>query len=242
MNFLRSAFFNLAFYSYTITVAFTCLPALLFGLRALNVVGRVWAKGSLLLAQWICSIRYEVRGKQYLSQQPAIFASKHQSAWDTLIFWALLDQPVYVLKRELLLLPLFGWYLSRLRSIAIDRKAGSTALKTMLMQAKANLQAGRSVVIFPEGTRTRVGAESVYHPGVASLYSQLGHAVVPVALNSGLYWSRRAFFQKPGTIFISFLPPIAPGLRPRDFMNRLSSVIETESAKLVEEGKKILLY
>lgn len=197
--------------------------------------GHPWAAGTIWLARVLLNIRYEIRGAEHITNEPVIYASKHQSAWDTAIFLLLLRQPSYVLKRELLRIPLWGWYLWRMGMIAIDRSAGASAMKQMIRDAKTRITEGRTIVIYPEGTRTRPGTPPTYHPGVVALYSQLGVPVVPVALNSGLYWGKDAFIKKPGTITISFLPPIPPGLPKSEFLPRLQDAIETESNQLLKK-------
>jgi 1-acyl-sn-glycerol-3-phosphate acyltransferase len=233
--FWRSLLFNLAFYSWTGLVALFCLP-LLLSLRYSMLPGQLWAQGSLWLAASICGIRHEVRGLQYVSEHGVIYASKHQSAWDTVIFWIMFRAPAYVLKKELLRLPLFGFYLIRQEQIAIDRKAGASAIKSLIRQCRQRLWERRPVILFPEGTRTVPGAAPVYQPGIGAVYSQLKVPVIPVALNSGLCWGRKAFLKKPGTIVLEFLPPIEPGLPTKEFLARLQNSIESASAKLLEEG------
>jgi 1-acyl-sn-glycerol-3-phosphate acyltransferase len=238
MIFLRSLLFNIAFFCWAMLASVLFAPLFIFSFTMSLAAGRPWAKGALFLARVICGITYEVRGEQYLAPGPAIFASKHQSAWDTIIFLVLLKQPSYVLKRELLRIPLWGWYLWRMRMIAIDRSAGAGAMKTMIKQAKEALAAHRQIVIYPEGTRTRPGAEPHYHPGTAALYSFLKIPVVPVALNSGYYWGKDAFMKRPGKIIIEFLPPIAPGMDKEAFNATLQHTIETASHILLEEAKR----
>lgn len=199
--------------------------------------GRPWATGSMVLAKYILGLTYEIRGQQYISEQPLIYASKHQSAWDTIIFLILFKSPAYVLKRELLKIPGWGWYLWRMRMIAIDRSAKASSMKQMIRQAKDALSAGRSIVIYPEGTRTRPGAEPHYHPGVVALYSMLNVPVVPIALNSGYFWGRDAFFKRPGKVIMEFLPPIDPGLNKDEFNSRLQTAIESASDRLLQEAK-----
>ena len=199
--------------------------------------GRPWAHGILFLARIICGIRYEVRGTQYITQKPVLYASKHQSAWDTVIFWLLLNKPTFVLKRELLRIPLWGWYLWRMKMIAIDRSAGGAGLKDMLRQAKAAIIDERSIIIFPEGTRTKPGAMPNYHPGIIALYNQLKVPVIPVALNSGIFWGKNAFIKRPGTIIIEFLPPLQPGMAKEQFSTTLQETIENASQKLQYEAK-----
>ncbi len=197
------------------------------------LAGRPWAAGALWLARVILNIRYEIKGIENLTNSPVIYASKHQSAWDTAIFLLLLNRPTYVLKRELLRIPLWGWYLWRMGMIAIDRSAGASAIKHMIRDAKERVAQGRTIVIYPEGTRTRPNAEPNYHPGVVALYSQLGVPVVPVALNSGVFWGKDAFIKKAGTITISFLPPIAAGMPKSEFLPRLQAAIENETNQLI---------
>ena len=229
---LRSALFNIAFQAWTFTWALVMLPILWLPARHLGFVGRIWARVSLLLLRVFCGIRYELRGREYIPKDAALIASKHQSAWDTLIFWILFQHPVYILKKELLWLPLFGLYLWRMGMIAINRAAGSKTIKKMTADAKDTLIHNRPIVIFPEGTRRAVDAPPDYQPGIGALYRQLGVPVTPVALNSGHCWGRNAFRKTPGTIKIAFLPPIAPGMKSREFLNRLESTIETATNTL----------
>lgn len=230
---LRSALFNLLFWLWIAVLGLCCIPvALLYPPFAFSV-SRAWAGVSLWLLRVCCGISYEVRGSEHIPQGPALIASKHQSAWDTIIFWKLISRPSYVLKRELIFLPVFGWYLLLLKSIYIDRKSGGKAVKRMIKQAQERIRARCAIVIFPEGTRTLPGAQSVYHPGVAALYQQLGVPVVPVALNSGQYWSKNAFIKNPGSIVIEFLPPLQPGLKSRDFLSQLQGIIEQKGTELL---------
>jgi len=230
--FLRSLLFNIAFFLWAMVSAVIFSPLFLFSPRASQLSGRPWANGALLLARLICGITYEVRGREHITNEPVIYASKHQSAWDTLIFLALLHRPAYILKRELLRIPLWGWYLWRMQMIAIDRSAGASSIKSMIKQSKTALENGRTIVIYPEGTRTRPGATPDYHPGILALYSQLKVPTVPVALNSGSYWGKDAFTKYPGKIIIEFLPSIPPGLPKEEFRAQLQETIETASNKL----------
>jgi 1-acyl-sn-glycerol-3-phosphate acyltransferase len=233
---LRSAFFNLCFFLWAMLSAILFAPLFILSPRAAQKSGKPWALGALWLAKRICGITHEIRGASHLTYGPVIYAGKHQSAWDTVIFLTLTERPAYVLKRSLLRIPLWGWYLWRMQMIAIDRKAGASAMKQMLKQAKAALHSGRQIVIYPEGTRTRPGAAPHYHPGTAALYSFLHVPVIPVALNSGYYWGKDSFLKRPGKIVIEFLPPIEAGLSKEIFSERLQNQIETASQKLLEEA------
>ena len=226
-SWLRSLLFNIGFFVWTTFIVVGGLLLLPLPWPWMHRLGRLWCRGTLVLLRIIVGLDHRVEGKENLLHEPAIYASKHQSTWDTLIFALLLPDCAYVLKRELYWVPLFGQLLARSRPIAIDRSAGGSALRRMLGSAQRAIDEGRAIVIFPEGTRTAPGESGRYQPGAAALYQRLGVPVVPVALDSGLYWGRRQFVKRPGTITIRFLPPIAPGLERRDFMATLEGRIES---------------
>jgi 1-acyl-sn-glycerol-3-phosphate acyltransferase len=232
MIFIRSLLFNVAFYLWTTVMFLLSLPALLLPAGAVWGLGRVWVCGTVLLLRIFVGLTHEVRGLAHRLPGAALYAVKHQSAWDTLVFALLLDRPAIVLKQELLNLPLFGWYMRKCRMIPVDRKGRATALKRMAADARDRASAGRPILIFPEGTRVAPGQRRPYQPGAAALYGALGLPVVPVALNSGLFWGRRSFHKLPGRIVVEFLPPIAPGLDRRIFMAELEAAIETASDRL----------
>ena len=185
----------------------------------------------------VVGLRHTVRGRIYLPPGPIIVAAKHQSAWDTAVFFLLLDNPAYVLKGELLAVPIVGWYLRRSGMVPVDRRGGGRALKRLIAAARQRTDDGRPLVIFPEGTRTAPGERRRHHPGVAALYRELGLPVVPVALNSGLFWGRRRFVKHAGTITLEFLPPIAPGLDRRAFAKELSHRLDDATARLEAEAR-----
>ena len=165
---------------------------------------------------------------------PCIIASKHQSTWETMSYTVLFDDVAIVLKRGLLFIPIVGWAMARAGNIAVARGDGAIALRGLVRQARARAKAGRSILIFPEGTRVAVGAERAYHVGTAALYRQLGLPVVPVALNSGVFWGRRKWLKRPGVITVEILPAIEPGLGREVFMTTLRERIERATARLVE--------
>lgn len=232
-SWLRSLLFNIAFFVWTTIVVVGGLVLLPLPWPWMHKVGRLWCRGTLFLLRVIVGLDHRIEGTENLLREPAIYASKHQSSWDTLIFALLLPDCAYVLKRELYWVPLFGQLLARSRPIAIDRSAGGSALRRMLGSAERAIEDGRAIVIFPEGTRTAPGERARYQPGTAALYQRLDVPVVPVALDSGHYWGRRQFVKRPGTISIRFLPPIPPGLERRDFMATLEGRIETACAALL---------
>jgi 1-acyl-sn-glycerol-3-phosphate acyltransferase len=237
MMVFRSFIFDVSFYLWTTLISIASLPVLLASQRATAWISALWAMVALLLLRLIVGLSYEVRGANNLPKGPAIVALKHQSAWDTIALWVLLENPAIVLKQSLAKIPVFGWYVRKGRAIVIDRAAGAKALKPMVAAAKTAVADGRPIAIFPEGTRTPVGGHQPYHPGVAALYLQLGLPLVPVALNSGLFWGRRSFLKRPGRIVVEFLPAIAPGLDRRHVMVELERDIEQATAMLVAEQK-----
>lgn len=233
---MRSLLFNLAFFGWTALALVVFTPVLALPPRATVRAQRLWARGVLAMMRHIVGIGVEIRGSAPAAG--ALIAAKHQSAWDTLIWHIIVDDPALVMKKELLAIPFYGWFCRKSRQIPVDRAGGPAALKAMVRTARAAIDAGRPVIIFPEGTRTAPGAKLPYLPGVAALYRGLGVAAVPVAVNSGLFWPRRSFRKRPGTLVLEFLAPIPPGLKRRPFMAELETRIESATAALVAEGRQ----
>ena len=236
MTSLRSLAFNIAFVAATVAVGIAGLPVLILPRPAAMAFGRFWAQAVLALLAGIVGLRGEVRGRANLPLGPCLIAMKHQSMWDTLMLPIVLGDPAVVIKRELLLVPFYGWYAARAGSIFVDRKGGAGALRSMVAAAKRAAAAGRPIVIFPQGTRTATGEARPYQPGVAALYQALGLPLVPAAVNSGLYWGRRSFVKRPGRAVMSFLPPIPPGLPRREVLAELETRIEQATAALEQEA------
>jgi 1-acyl-sn-glycerol-3-phosphate acyltransferase len=237
MLFARSLAFNLGLALWTLLLVIAALPLLAARRERMIALGRLWQRGVQALLAGIAGLTYEVRGREHMPARPAIYAFKHQSAWETLVLNLLFADLAIVLKRELTQIPLFGWYLRHAGMIGIDRTGGARALRTLVDDGRAALARGSSIVIFPEGTRAPVGERNPYHPGVAALYRQLECPVVPVALNSGLFWRRRGFIKRPGRIVVEFLPPIAPGLERKAFMAELEQRLERATDRLIAEGR-----
>jgi len=233
----RSLLFNLLFYLNVIVHMIVALPTFALPYRFLRPFIRSYSRTSLWLLRVVCGTKVEWRGVEKIPRGACVVACKHQSLWETFSLYAVLADPAYVLKRELMWIPLFGWYMGRAGLIPIDRSAGVAALSRMTARARAALGRGRQVVIFPEGTRRTPGAPPTYKPGVAHLYSKAGVACVPLALNAGLFWPRRSLLRFPGTILVEALDPIAPGLESRAFLARLQSVLEEATARLVHESR-----
>jgi 1-acyl-sn-glycerol-3-phosphate acyltransferase len=236
MTLLRALLFNLAFYLWTGFMGVVGLPVLAAPRRVVMRFGRLWSAVTLKLLSATVGLTHELRGVEHLPAGGGIIAMKHQSAWDTLILPVVLGDPAVVLKRELFLVPFYGWYAARAGSIAIDRRGGAAALRRMVARARREAAAGRPIVIFPEGTRTAPGQRLAYQPGVAALYQALALPVVPAAVNSGLFWGRRSFTKRPGRITLAFLEPIPPGLPRRRLMSELEGSIEAATEALEREA------
>ena len=230
MMYLRSWIFNILFYGVTTGLAILVLPTLLLPSAAIRAVARFWGWLTVKLLH-IVGASHRVSGDQHLGDQ-VIYAAKHQSAWETIVLSLLLHTPVVVLKRELLKLPLLGMYFQKSGCVAVDRSAGMRALRKLRDDAVAVRDSGRSLLIFPQGTRVAPGMDHKYEVGVFALYEATGLPVVPIALNSGQVWGRNSWLKGSGRIEVEFLPPIAPGLSRRDFMAALESAIETRMAVL----------
>jgi 1-acyl-sn-glycerol-3-phosphate acyltransferase len=234
---VRSLVFNIVFYVNLVLFLVLGLEFFLtprkWSVRALQA----WASTSLWLMRWITGTKIEVRGRENIPHGAALVAGKHQSFWETFAILPYLDDPAMVLKKELTYIPFFGWFIHKFRMIAVERGAGSAALRQLIKRAEEEIAAGRQVVIMPEGTRRAPGDPPAYKPGAAALYATLGVPCAPFALNSGLYWPRREFLRYPGTIILEFLAPIPAGLPRKAFQARLEDAIETATARLVAEGR-----
>jgi 1-acyl-sn-glycerol-3-phosphate acyltransferase len=236
---LRSLAFNALFYLNTLFWVIVALPTFVMPYRAIIEVAKIWGRINLLLLRVVAGIDCEVRGRDKIPPGPVIVASKHQSAWETFALLPLFDNPLFIVKRELMWIPIFGWLMAKGRMVPVDRGAGSQALTAMAERARIELARGRQMIIFPEGTRRPAGAEPRYKYGVAHLYAVAGVPCLPVALNSGVFWPRRrSLHLRPGTVVVEILDPIAPGMDKDAFFKRLQDGIETATARLIAEGNR----
>jgi 1-acyl-sn-glycerol-3-phosphate acyltransferase len=234
---LRSIIFNVLFYLNTLVLLILALPTFFLPYRAIIWVATSWGRLNLFLLRIVCGIKIEVRGREKIPKGPLLVAAKHQSAWETFALLHLFDNPLFIVKRELQWIPIFGWLMIKGRMVPVDRNAGSDALVGMIARARIELADQRQLIIFPEGTRRPAGAEPRYKLGVSRLYAAMGVPCLPVALNSGLFWPRRSLLRIAGTVVIEILDPIQPGLSKDVFFERLKSDIETATARLVEQGR-----
>lgn len=233
MQWIRSlVFFAGMLVTATLYVPFALAVAPLPAVRRSMLIG-YWAKLTVGWLRLTCGLSHRVVGLENLPARPCVILSKHQSAWETIAYQAIFPAQAWVLKRELLWIPLFGWGLAATRPIAIDRSAGIRALDEVVKQGMERLAGGRYVVVFPEGTRMPPGERGRYNPGGAMLAKQAGVPVVPVAHNSGSFWSRRGFLKRPGVIEVRVGPPVdIEGKRPRQINAEAEAWIESQMVEL----------
>lgn len=208
-----------------------------------RIVGTIYGAYIDLIERTIMGLKLEMRGLEHLPKDHRfIIAAKHQSAYETLKipFSGKLGFPVIILKKILVFLPIWGIYTLRMGEVPIDRSAGTKALTKMSEGCRHALDSGRPIIIFPQGTRVAVDAKIPYKAGLAKLYKDLNVTIVPMALNSGVFWGKNSFIKKPGTIVFEFLPPIKAGLPPLQMMEKLEKDLETASNRLVTEGQDAL--
>jgi 1-acyl-sn-glycerol-3-phosphate acyltransferase len=236
MLFLRSLIFNVAFYLNLLLWMVVAIPTLLLPRKVLIRVVQRWGAFSVWLLKVLVGTRVEIRGRERIPAGGLLVAAKHQSFLETFALLPLVEDPAFILKRELLWIPLFGWLAWKSGMVPIDRRGGTQALAAMNRRARDEIRGGRQIIIFPEGTRRPPGAPPAYKLGVAHLYRTFEVPCVPVALNSGLYWPRRQFIRRPGTAVIEILEPIPSGLDRESFLRDLQDRIETASDRLLAEG------
>jgi 1-acyl-sn-glycerol-3-phosphate acyltransferase len=233
---IRTAAFYLLFIGQTAVIAVVIgLVGLVTRRRtALSwALAKYWCRSNLWLLRWVAGVVTRVSGSENIPPGGCIIASKHQSDWDVFAIFPHTGRPAYVVKQELMNIPFFGWAARSLDCIAVDRRKGGEAIPELMAQARAAVARGCRIVIFPEGTRKAPLAPAAYRQGIVRMYQELNVPVVPVALNSGLFWGRNSMVIWPGTAEARILPAIEPGLAPDVFAARLKKAIETDSTELV---------
>ena len=236
---LRSLLFHVLFFGQTVVLAIVVGLVSILWRRRTGFgwsIASYWGKSNLFLLRWVAGIRTEVRGLENLPEGPCIIAAKHMSNWDIFAILPHAVRPAFIAKKELMDIPFFGWAARTFDTIRIDRSRGSDAIPMMLADARAALDRGCRIIIFPEGTRTVPLAPHGYRQGVVRMYEALDVPVVPVGLNSGLFWGRRSLVLWPGTATAEFRPPIPPGLSAPAFREQLTAEIETSSNALILEA------
>ena len=220
----------------TAVIAILGLPCLVLPRKYTARLINFWSKIMLSFFKNYDGLDWSVQGINNIPNGPFVVASKHQSIWDTIFFTAFFSDAAMVLKRIIILIPFYGLHAIKAKMIWLDRKGHSKALKKLIKQGENCKKEKRPIVIFPEGTRSRVGQKSKYKPGVTALYKFLNIPCVPVALNSGLYWETKGLKRNKGKIIVKFIEPIEPGLSRDKFEKKLEAVIESETKILVESA------
>lgn len=243
--FIRSLIFNILFYP--LAFVLLAITSIIGWFLPYQFVCFMWNKTLLpffrFLLWIICGLKVEVRGKENIVKGGAIYASKHQSAVETYFLTSIVKGgSTYIFKKELTYVPLFGWAVAAYGSIPIDRSGGSSAMKKMLEVAKDFIHKGRSIIIFPEGTRTKPGESRDYKPGIAFIYQNVDAPVIPVALNTGFFWKKNSFLRYPGKIIIEFMKPIERNFDKREFMDTLKNTIEVKCSQINAETIKNYPY
>lgn len=237
---IRSTIFHFAFYIATGIACVLCLPGLLLPKKHAMWIVKLFVYGVYFLERTIVGLDYEVRGKENLPREGSfIVAAKHQSPYETMKLNVIFADPAIVLKQELLRIPLWGWFLAKVEPIGIDRKQGSSAMSQIIQGAIRIRGQARPIVIFPQGTRVhpwQTPADKPYKIGVARMHEQTGLPIVPLALNSGMFWPRGGWLIPPGKVVFEFLPPLAQGLGVYEIMKSLEQQLESHSNALAAEA------
>ncbi len=237
MNFIRCILFNIVFYGVTAIFCILFIPLFLLPIGLFWAFLNIYFKSVHLIEKYVLGLDFEIRGKENIPKDGSfLIAAKHQSAYETMKFPILFDKPAIIMKKELQYIPIWGWIAKRAGMIAIDRENRETAIKSIIDGANRVKEEGRPIVIFPQGTRVAVGESSTkkrYKGGILKMQQATGLPIIPMAINSGLFWGRNAFIKKPGKVIMEFLPAI--DAESEDVMKKLEDVLETHSNKLVEE-------
>lgn len=234
MRLARSLVFDFVFYVGTFIWSLAILWSLALPREGMIAVVRYYFRFIAWAERVILGLDYRVVGQEKVPQGAFIVAAKHQSAWETLKLEILFDDPAIVLKHELLKIPLWGWFAAKAQLIPIVRGAKGAAIASLIKGASAAAAQGRPIVIFPQGTRLAPGAYRPYRSGIMALYEEMDLPVLPVALNSGVFWPRHARVKRGGTITVEYLDPIPPGLARDDFAHLLEDRLETATDVLVQ--------
>ncbi|MHB1103050.1 MAG: lysophospholipid acyltransferase family protein [Devosia sp.] len=226
---------------YVLYVGQTVMLAIIVGTDAIIrgrtgfgwAVAKYWGNSNLFFLRWVVGIRTDAQGTENIPDGPCILAAKHMSDWDIFAILPHTRRPAFIAKKELMDIPFFGWAARSFDTIRIDRSLGGDAIPMMMADARAALDRGCRIIIFPEGTRKAPLIPHDYRYGIVRMYEALNVPVVPVALNSGLYWGRHSLILWPGTARARFLPPILPGLSAEEFHRELTTRIEDETNRLI---------
>ena len=225
----RSIIFYFLLGIWTIIMGIICLPYLFVHFSYLRKPTNIWILGIFKLLKYCCHISYEIIGKENIPNYPIIVASKHQSAFETFALFLTIKNSIFIHKKQLYFIPIFGQYLRKSNMISIERSDRFSAMKKILKQAKLKMSKGCSIIIFPEGTRKKIGDPPDYKSGLLGIYKETKAEILPVALNSGYCWPKHTFIKNPGKITIKILKPISTKLDRKDILKNLEKLIEEET-------------
>ena len=230
---LLTIIFYVALASWTILMGVFCLPFIFLPSKFIALPTKIWIKGLFIILEYICGVTHEIRGLNYLSNEPTIIVSKHQSAFETFALYYYLKKSFFIHKKQLFYIPIFGQYLMKHNMVSIDRAGQASTMRKMITDVKNKLDSGSTIIIFPEGTRKKPGEKSDYKTGFIGIYNTAKRKLQPVALNSGLFWQKGLKIIKRGHIIIEFLPQIDIGLDKKEVLNKVENTIESATNKLL---------
>ncbi len=234
MLIIKSIIFYICLSIWTIFLGVMCIPFLFLPSKILKFPTKLWIKVIFVFLDKICNIKHKIEGLENVPLEPILIASKHQSTFETFALYYYLEDCFFVHKKELFIIPIFGQYLFKSNMVAIDRDGGTKAMRKMLQDTKSRLDLGRSIIIFPEGTRKEPGSKPDYKTGFIGIYNHTKKKLLPVAVNSGLCWSKKSWILKNGLITIKILPIIKENLDKKEIFTKVQNTIETESNKLLK--------
>jgi 1-acyl-sn-glycerol-3-phosphate acyltransferase len=214
-------------------MGFLSLPFLFLPSKSISLPAKIWIRGIFICLKYICGVTHEMRGLAHLSDEPVIIVSKHQSAFETFALYYYLKKSFFIHKKQLFYIPIFGQYLMKHNMVSIDRAGHASTMRKMITDVKKKLDSGSTIIIFPEGTRTKPGAKADYKTGFIGIYNTSKRKLQPVALNSGLFWQKGLKVIKRGHIIIEFLPQIDIGLDKKEVLNKVENTIESATNKLL---------
>ena len=229
----KSIFFYISLTIWTIIMGVLCFPFMLLPSKMLKYPAKIWIKVIFLLLDKICNISHKIDGLENIPEYSVLVVSKHQSAFETFVFYYYLNDCFFVHKKELFIIPIFGQYLLKANMVAINRSGGTKTMRKMLEDVKVRLKEGKSIIIFPEGTRKEPGSKPDYKTGFIGIYKNTKKKILPVALNSGLCWSKKSWILKEGNITVKFLPIIEENLNKIEVLKKVQDTIESESNNLL---------
>jgi len=210
-----------------------CLPYLFVSNSHIRRPINFWILGIFKLLENICNITHEIRGRENIPNYSVLIASKHQSAFETFALFFYLNNSIFIHKTQLFFIPIFGQYLKKTNMISINRSEGAASMRKILREAKSRMAAGCSIIIFPEGTRKIPGDIPDYKTGFIGIYNETESEILPIAVNSGLYWPKHTFIKTPGKIIIKILKPIPAKLKKDEVLEKIELVIEEATTKII---------